>query len=168
MDYVAGQVKVEPGLLTDYQWTGSTIEYHRSQIRKALGFHKSTRADEEALIEWLARDICPIVLTDEEMRAAMLSRCRNVSFSAVNDRACSSSPSVASTVWSASGSVTHCPACDTACGDVTSCVDVGVLSEAARRTEKGFLVGPVLLVHVPAGRAALRGVGRVHVDHGDT
>ncbi|MEU4540868.1 Lrp/AsnC family transcriptional regulator [Streptosporangium sp. NPDC023825] len=33
-----------------------------------------------------------------------------VSFSAVNDRACSSSPSMASTVWSASGSVTHCPA----------------------------------------------------------
>jgi hypothetical protein len=35
---------------------------------------------------------------------------RTVSFSAVNDRACSSSPSMASTGRSASGSVTHCPA----------------------------------------------------------
>ncbi|WP_285706769.1 DUF4158 domain-containing protein [Microtetraspora sp. NBRC 16547] len=51
VDYVAGQVKVEPGLLADYQWTGSTIEYHRSQIRKALGFRESTRADEDALID---------------------------------------------------------------------------------------------------------------------
>lgn len=78
VDYVAGQVKVEPGLLADYQWTGSTIEYHRSQIRKALGFRESTRADEDALIEWLASDICPMVLTDEGIRAAMLSRCRNL------------------------------------------------------------------------------------------
>ncbi|SNT60680.1 Tn3 transposase DDE domain-containing protein [Streptosporangium subroseum] len=48
VDYVAGQVKVEPGLLADYPWTGSTIEYHRSQIRKALGLRESTRADEDA------------------------------------------------------------------------------------------------------------------------
>lgn len=78
VDYVAGQVKVEPGLLADYPWTGSTIEYHRSQIRKALGFHESTRVDEDALIEWLASDICPMVLTDEGLRAAMLSRCRKL------------------------------------------------------------------------------------------
>jgi hypothetical protein len=75
---VAGQVAVEPELLAAYQWTGSTIEYHRAQLRKALGFRESTRADEEALIEWLARDICPMVLTDEGLRAAMLSRCRKL------------------------------------------------------------------------------------------
>ncbi|MBT2233408.1 GNAT family N-acetyltransferase [Nonomuraea sp. NEAU-A123] len=37
-----------------------------------------------------------------------------VSFSAVNDRACSSSPSLASAARSASGSVTHCPVRHTA------------------------------------------------------
>ncbi|MEO3853849.1 DUF4158 domain-containing protein [Acrocarpospora sp. B8E8] len=78
VDYVAGQVKVEHGLLADYQWAGSTIEYHRSQIRKAPGFRESTRADEDALIEWLASDICPMVLTNEGLRPAMLSRCRNL------------------------------------------------------------------------------------------
>ncbi|MCW2943737.1 MAG: transposase [Actinoallomurus sp.] len=33
MDYVAGQVKVEAGLLADYDWAGRSIERHRAQIR---------------------------------------------------------------------------------------------------------------------------------------
>lgn len=75
VDYVAGQVKVDPGLFSEYRWSGSTIEYHRAQVREALKFRESTRADEDALIEWLATEICPMVLTDEGIRAAMLSRC---------------------------------------------------------------------------------------------
>ena len=73
-----GQVKVGAALFAEYRWTGSTIEYHRSQIRKALKFRESARADEDALIEWLATEICPMVLTDEGVRAAMLARCRNM------------------------------------------------------------------------------------------
>jgi hypothetical protein len=78
VDYVAGQVKVDPELCAEYKWTGSTIEYHRKQIREALGFRESTRADEDALIVWLAMEICPVVLTDEGVRAAMLARCREM------------------------------------------------------------------------------------------
>ncbi|MGH3098412.1 MAG: DUF4158 domain-containing protein [Streptosporangiales bacterium] len=37
VDYVAGQVKVDPELFADYKWVGSTIEFHRKQIREALG-----------------------------------------------------------------------------------------------------------------------------------
>jgi hypothetical protein len=55
---------------------GSTIEFHRKQIREALGFRESTRVDEDKLIEWLAEKICPEVLTDEGFRAALLRRCR--------------------------------------------------------------------------------------------
>jgi len=78
VDYVAGQVKVDPELFAGYKWAGSTIEYHRRQIREALGFRESTRADEDALIAWLATEICPMVLSDEGVRAAMLARCREV------------------------------------------------------------------------------------------
>ena len=78
VDYMAGQVKVDPGLLAGYGWAGRSIERHRAQIRKALGFRESTRADEDALIEWLATEICPMVLTDEGVRAAMLARCRRL------------------------------------------------------------------------------------------
>ena len=51
-----GQVKVGAALFAEYRWTGSTIEYHRSQIPKALKFRESARADEDALIEWLATE----------------------------------------------------------------------------------------------------------------
>lgn len=37
VDYVAGLVKVDPALFGKYAWHGSTIEYHRAQIRKAQG-----------------------------------------------------------------------------------------------------------------------------------
>jgi hypothetical protein len=33
VDYVAGQVKVEAGLLADYDWAGRSIERYRAQIR---------------------------------------------------------------------------------------------------------------------------------------
>ncbi|MFC6903284.1 DUF4158 domain-containing protein [Nonomuraea dietziae] len=62
VDYVAGQVKVDPALFSDYRWSGSTIEYHRAQVREALGFRESTRADEDVLAAWLADKICPMVL----------------------------------------------------------------------------------------------------------
>ncbi|MEV5707972.1 Tn3 family transposase [Actinoallomurus sp. NPDC052274] len=78
VDYVAGQVKVDPELFAEYRWTGRTIEYHRAQIREALGFREATRADEESLIDWLAIEICPVVLADEGVRAAMLARCRKL------------------------------------------------------------------------------------------
>jgi Domain of unknown function (DUF4158) len=78
VDYVAGQVKIEPALLTEYDWSGRSIERHRAQVRDALGFRESTRADEDVLAEWLADKICPMVFTDEGLRAALLSRCRTL------------------------------------------------------------------------------------------
>ncbi|WP_326640051.1 Tn3 family transposase [Streptosporangium sp. NBC_01755] len=78
VDYMAGQVKVDPALFAEYRWSGSTIEYHRAQVRQALGFRESTRADEDVLAEWLADKICPMVFTDEGLRAALLARCRTL------------------------------------------------------------------------------------------
>lgn len=74
--YVAAQVKVDPGLFGQYAWSGSTIEYHRAQIRTALGFREPTRADEERLIGWLAAEICPVELTDEGLKSSLWARCR--------------------------------------------------------------------------------------------
>jgi hypothetical protein len=34
VDYVAGQVKVDPALLVDYDWSGRSIERHRAPIRR--------------------------------------------------------------------------------------------------------------------------------------
>ncbi len=57
VDYVAGQVKVDAAQFAEYRWSGSTIEYHRAQIRRFHGFREPTVADEDKLTFWLADKI---------------------------------------------------------------------------------------------------------------
>jgi hypothetical protein len=48
VDYMAGQVGVDAAVLAECRWSGSTIEYHRKQIRDALRSgqrHGRMRAD---------------------------------------------------------------------------------------------------------------------------
>lgn len=58
-----------------YAFTGRTIEYHRAQIREALGFAEFTRADEDKMIAWLATEVCPTELNPDRQRAAIGARC---------------------------------------------------------------------------------------------
>jgi hypothetical protein len=74
--YVAEQVKVGAGELAAYRWDGRTIEYHRAQVRAAFGFREFTRGDGDKLADWLASDVCPVELRDEQLREALLVRCR--------------------------------------------------------------------------------------------
>ncbi len=54
ISFVAIQVDVASELYLQYAWTGRTIEYHRAQIRKALGFRESTREDAERIVHFTA------------------------------------------------------------------------------------------------------------------
>lgn len=74
--YVAGLVKVPAEAFTGYEWSGRTIEYHRAQVRAALGFREATREDEERFAAWLAQEVCPVELREERLREALLARCR--------------------------------------------------------------------------------------------
>ncbi|MEV3986727.1 DUF4158 domain-containing protein [Nonomuraea sp. NPDC049758] len=76
VDYVAGQVKVDPALYAAYEFTSRQASNHRSQIRDFHGFREPTVADEDKLIFWLAREICPVETARERLRAALLARCR--------------------------------------------------------------------------------------------
>jgi len=76
VDYVAAQVKVATAAFADYQWSGRTIEYHRAQVRKALGFREATLGDEDKLAVWLGDEVCPVELADERLREALVVRCR--------------------------------------------------------------------------------------------
>src|SRR5512144_504688 len=76
VEYVAGLVKVDPAVFAKYRWSGRTIEYHRAQVRRALDFRESTRADEEALTEWLAAEVCGVELVEDRRVEALLARCR--------------------------------------------------------------------------------------------
>lgn len=51
-------MKVDPALFPQYAWSGSTIEYHRKQIRDFHGFPTITVGDEDKLTGWLAGEIC--------------------------------------------------------------------------------------------------------------
>jgi TnpA family transposase len=76
VEFVARQVGVEPADLGLYEWTGSTIAYHRAQIRAHLGFRECTVADAEQLTHWLAAAVCEAERRPELVRDELLVRCR--------------------------------------------------------------------------------------------
>ena len=77
VEYVAQQVKVDAAeFASGYALSGRTVEYHRAQIRTALGFREASRADEERLSGWLADEVCPGEPDDDRQRDALLGRCR--------------------------------------------------------------------------------------------
>ncbi|MEW2161029.1 DUF4158 domain-containing protein [Streptomyces sp. NPDC007189] len=49
VEFVARQMKVPAADFDAYQWSGSTIEYHRAQIREHLGFLVCSVQDAEKL-----------------------------------------------------------------------------------------------------------------------
>jgi hypothetical protein len=55
--FVAKQVKVPASDLGFYEWSGSTIEYHRNQVREHLGFRVCSVADADKLADWLAAHV---------------------------------------------------------------------------------------------------------------
>ncbi|WP_220213237.1 DUF4158 domain-containing protein [Streptomyces shenzhenensis] len=76
VEFVAGLVKVPATDFAKYPLVGRIAEYHRKQIREALGFRPSTVADEKALVEWLAVEVCPVELVEDRQREALLVECR--------------------------------------------------------------------------------------------
>jgi hypothetical protein len=76
VSYVAQQVAVEPDALVAYDWAGRAIKRHRVQIREAFGFREFSKGDEDKLADWLASEVCPVELRDEQLHQAVLVRCR--------------------------------------------------------------------------------------------
>jgi len=75
--FVARQVGVDPAEVGFYEWSGSTIAYHRAQIRAHLGFRECSVADADKLAEWLAANVCQAERRPELVRDEVLVRCRS-------------------------------------------------------------------------------------------
>jgi hypothetical protein len=74
---VAEPVKVGAAVFELYDdWSGRAVERHRVQIRGVFGFRDFSRGDEDKLADWLAAEVCPVELRDEQLREALLVRCR--------------------------------------------------------------------------------------------
>ena len=50
-------MEVIPELWSGYVWEGRTIEYHRAQVRRLLGFRESTLSDMSDLAAWLTENV---------------------------------------------------------------------------------------------------------------
>lgn len=74
--YVAQQLAVPPELYAQYSWSGRTIEFHRAQIRQALGFREATVRDADDLATWLGQEVLPHEHQPERLQAAVYERCR--------------------------------------------------------------------------------------------
>ena len=66
--FLATQVGVDATTYMQYAWQGRTIEYHRAQIREALGFRELSVADGEQMQQWLVTPVLPQEHQDERLR----------------------------------------------------------------------------------------------------
>lgn len=74
--FVARQMKVSAAEFDSYPWTGSTIEYHRAQIRERLGFRVCSVQDAEKLTVWLAANVAHAERSADRVREELLKHCR--------------------------------------------------------------------------------------------
>jgi hypothetical protein len=76
VDFVARQMQVAAGDLGFYEWSGSTVEYHRAQVRQHLGYRECGVADAERLTAWLAEHVTQAERSPGRVREELLARCR--------------------------------------------------------------------------------------------
>lgn len=57
INYIAKQINVQPDLYAQYDWTGRSITYHRTQIREFFGFREDTVQDAQDMIDWLYKHV---------------------------------------------------------------------------------------------------------------
>ena len=76
--FVARQLGVAAGDLGFYEWAGSTIEYHRAQIRDHLGYRVATLADQEKLTGWLSEAVTHAERRPDRVREELLAEFRRL------------------------------------------------------------------------------------------
>ncbi len=63
IEFLAGQVRVPAAAWLEYRWEGRTFEYHRAQVRGALGYREPAAADAEVLAAGCGRTGSPASAT---------------------------------------------------------------------------------------------------------
>ncbi len=77
VEFVARQLGIEPGQMESYEWSGSTFDYHRGQIRTHLGFRTATVGDQEKLTQWLAGNVAGAERRPDRVREELLVQFRS-------------------------------------------------------------------------------------------
>ena len=77
VEAIAAQLGVPAATWQGYDWRGRTIEYHRAQVRAALGFREATLDDAEALGRWLESKVLALERRPDRLLATARERCRS-------------------------------------------------------------------------------------------
>lgn len=72
VDFVARQLRVPASELGLYEWSGRSIERHRSEIRLLLGFRECTLADQDAAVDWLIDNVTIAEQRYDQVRVELL------------------------------------------------------------------------------------------------
>ena len=76
VEFIARQVKVPAADRGFYEWSGSTLKNHRSQVREHLGFRECSVADADKLTGWLAAHVANAERNQDRVREELFRRCR--------------------------------------------------------------------------------------------
>ncbi len=76
--FVAGQLGIDAAGLGFYEWSGSTIEYHRAQVREHLGYRAATVTDQERLTVWLSEAVAHAERRPDRVREELLAEFRSL------------------------------------------------------------------------------------------
>jgi len=76
--FLADQVHVPAEAWDQYRWEGRTLEYHRAQIRAAMGFREGGVEDTDAMRGWLLEHLLSHERNIEKLKEAVAARCREL------------------------------------------------------------------------------------------
>ncbi len=74
--YLANQLNLSSELYHQYDWTGRTITYHRTQIREHFAFRETTMADAEEMTAWLISTQLASDQNGEHLKELVIKRFR--------------------------------------------------------------------------------------------
>jgi Domain of unknown function (DUF4158) len=57
IEYIAKQLEMNPDVFSEYDWTGRTITYHRTEIRTYFGFRETSLQDVDLMTDWLCNHV---------------------------------------------------------------------------------------------------------------
>ena len=75
---LGSQIGVPAAAWGGYPWQGRTAEYHRAQIRAALGVREATDEDAATLARWLKGQVLATERRHDRLLAAARERCRSL------------------------------------------------------------------------------------------
>ena len=77
VEFVARQLDIDSSTLNDYEWTGRTIDRHRSDVRTHLDYRVATVDDQHQLTRWLVDNVTHAEQRPEHVHRALLAELRN-------------------------------------------------------------------------------------------